>query len=103
MKTRFFVTAVVTLAVMGSVGVMAQGRQYGEAALAVTPQNPMSHLTRTDIKADLLQARVNRVVPASPEAAFVIPPVASTVPRAVVRSEAVMAARKFQEDGRSGN
>ena len=103
MNTKFVAATVVALAAMSSAGAFAQSRQSGEAALVIEPVALTSNLTRSQVQADYLQARQTGALPSSEEAAFVNMPIASTLARSAVRSEAAMAARKSQEDGRSGS
>ena len=103
MTTKFVAATVVALAAMSSAGAFAQTHQYGEAALVIEPVALTSNLTRSQVQADYLQARQTGALPSSEEAAFVNMPIASALARSDVRSEAAMAARKSQEDGRNGS
>ena len=103
MNKKFVVATVAALAAMSSAGAFAQTHQYGEAALVIVPVASTSNLTRSQVQADYFQARQTGALPSSEEAAFVNMPIASTLARSDVRSQAVMAARKFQEDGRNGS
>ena len=74
MKSKFFATTVITVAALSGFSAFAQGngqnRLEGEAANVVTFSTLPGKLTQAQVQAEYLQARNNRALPVSAEAAF---------------------------------
>jgi hypothetical protein len=103
MKSKFVAVTILALASLSSAGAFAQtvqNRLEGEAAVAVRFEPSSSNLTRAQVNADYLQARLNGQVAASNEGAIAFTPAAnSDVTRAEVRAKAVIWAKAHQADG----
>lgn len=102
MNTKFIATTVFAIAAMSGASAFAQNNLYGEAALVIPPVASTSNVTRAQVQAEYLQARQKGELPVSPEAAFAAAPAApSTVTRAEVRAQAIVAAHAAQATGNS--
>jgi hypothetical protein len=102
MNSKFIASTVVAIAALSGASAFAQSNQYGEAALVIAPVASTSNVTRAQVSADYLQARLNGKVAVSQEAAFAAAPATATgVTRAEVRAQAVTSARATQLNGSS--
>jgi hypothetical protein len=93
MNSKLIASTVIALSALTGASAFAQSNLNPEAALAIRPTVSASNVTRAQVQADYLNARQNRMLPVSNEGAFAATPATvSTVSRAEVRNEAIMAA-----------
>jgi Domain of unknown function (DUF4148) len=97
MKTKLIAATVFALAAMSGASAFAQSYKDN------LPFTMSSNLTRAQVQADYLQARKEGTLPQLGETGEYVTvakaPVASTVTRAEVRAEAIVAARARHNDG----
>lgn len=90
MNSKLIASAVIALSALTGASAFAQGNLYGEAALAIQPVASTSSLTRAEVQSVNTNRGQNGEF--AVEAFARSQPVTSTVSRAEVRNEAVMAA-----------
>ncbi|MES2402185.1 MAG: hypothetical protein V4573_19490 [Pseudomonadota bacterium] len=97
MNSKFIASTVIALSALTGASAFAQDAQthlYGEAALAIRPVTTFSNVTRAEVQASNVNPGQNGEAAANAWARNQT--VASTVTRAEVRNEAVVAARTSQ-------
>ena len=93
MNSKLIASTVIALSALTGASAFAQSNLNPEAALAIRPTVSASTVTRAQVQADYLNARQNRMLSVSNEGAFAATPATvSTVSRAEVRNEAIVAA-----------